>query len=85
LGGSRISLAPLGFCGQKPRLAPAWAGWLPANFIAYAAQLGAAAGWGAAAAPASSPTRYYRKQRFIKVRPLCRIRHASVALAHPIG
>jgi len=39
LGGSRISLAPLGFCGQKPRLAPALAGRLPANFNACAAQL----------------------------------------------
>jgi hypothetical protein len=39
LGGSRISLAPLGFAGAKPRLAPALAGRLLADFIACAAQL----------------------------------------------
>jgi len=39
LGGSRISRAPLGFAGAKPRLAPALAGQLPANFSACAAHL----------------------------------------------
>jgi hypothetical protein len=46
LGGFRISRVPLGFAGAKPRLAPAWAGWLPANFIACAAQLGLRLGGG---------------------------------------
>jgi len=39
LGRSRISRAPLGFAGAKPRLAAALAGCLPAHFIACAAQL----------------------------------------------
>jgi hypothetical protein len=73
LGGSRISLAPLGFAGAKPRLAAALAGCLLANFIACAAQLGAAAGCGRPQPP--RPQRQVttsKKQKFIRVRPLCR-------------
>ena len=38
-GDSHISRAPLGFCGQKPRLASALVGGLLANFIAGSALL----------------------------------------------
>jgi len=41
---SHISRAPLGFCGQKPRLASALVGGLLANFSAGSALL-VAGGW----------------------------------------
>jgi len=66
LGGSRISRAPLGFAGAKPRLTAALAGCLLANFIACAALL-ASGSWVGAAARRSvlTPTHFYRIKIFV--------------------
>jgi len=61
LGGSRISHAPLGFAGAKPRLAPALVGRLLANAMRVRRSC-CCSRVGAAAAAASSPASYYNQK-----------------------
>jgi len=60
---SHISRAPLGFCGQKPRLASALVGGLLANFVACSSLL-VAGGWVRASASHKRP----HTKKFLQVK-----------------